>query len=148
MASFHSPCQEQRLLLSVFLTSSLNPVVCFDLKKKKPNKPTPKQTARNWKERAGKQAAREERKEADWKVTGLGVRSHQPLPRAAGKLPPARPLNWGIFEKTNPKQTNKKDTEGGGVGGGIQTLQRIILQIPAPIGKFAFAYAGRKLEDC
>lgn len=30
MAGFHRPCQEQRLL---FLTSSLNPVVCFDLKK-------------------------------------------------------------------------------------------------------------------
>lgn len=66
MANFHSSCQEQRLLLSVFLTGSLNPVVCFDSKTiKKKQTTNPKQTVRNWKERAGKQAARQERKEAD-----------------------------------------------------------------------------------
>lgn len=46
------------------------------------------------------------------------MRSDQPLPGAARRLPPARPLNWGIFEKINPKQTNKKRHRRRGRGGG------------------------------
>lgn len=86
MVSFHSSCQEQRLLLSVFFTSSLNPVVCFDLKKNNQKSNQNKQPGTG---RRGQESKLPGRKEADWKVTGLGVRSDQPLPGAAGKLPPA-----------------------------------------------------------
>lgn len=53
MANFHSPCQEQRLLLSVFLTGSLNLVVCFDSKILK----NPTKTNRQELEREGRKAS-------------------------------------------------------------------------------------------